>query len=68
MRSRMLPLVLCALLVTGCTQDSGSDGDAPAVALSAPEQRLTVVADADPSAAAGCGRERSHSGKLPATR
>ena len=53
MRSCTLPLALCALLVTGCTQDGGSGGGSDAsVAVAAPEQRLTLVADADPVAAA----------------
>ncbi|NEK87231.1 hypothetical protein GCU60_15930 [Blastococcus saxobsidens] len=55
MRSRTLPLVLCAVLVSGCTGDGDDEPggeESAVVGASAPEERLTVVADPDPVAAA----------------
>ncbi|SFP62285.1 hypothetical protein SAMN05660464_3731 [Geodermatophilus dictyosporus] len=58
MRRRTAPLAVSALLLAaGCTSSAGSDGSgsgdgSAAVAASAPDQRLTVVADAEPAAAA----------------
>lgn len=56
MRPRAVPVVLSALLLTAaCTSSAAGEGggpDAAAVATSAPDQRLTVVADAEPVASA----------------
>ncbi|GAB3313663.1 hypothetical protein GCM10027451_27690 [Geodermatophilus aquaeductus] len=56
MRPRAVPVVLSALLLTaGCTSSAAGEdegADAAAVATSAPDQRLTVVADAEPVASA----------------
>ncbi|SDC96993.1 hypothetical protein SAMN05660690_3144 [Geodermatophilus telluris] len=58
MRRRTAPLAVSALLLAaGCTasagsEDAGSDGGSASVTASAPDQRLTVVADAEPAAAA----------------
>ncbi|PWW25213.1 hypothetical protein JD79_04411 [Geodermatophilus normandii] len=56
MRPRAVPVVLSALLLAaGCTSSAAGgdeDGEAAAVATSAPDQRLTLVADAEPVASA----------------
>ncbi|RZU30785.1 hypothetical protein [Blastococcus saxobsidens] len=55
MRSRTLPLVLCAVLVSGCTDDGEDEpagADPAVVGVSAPGERLTVIGDADAVAAA----------------
>ncbi|CCG02279.1 hypothetical protein [Blastococcus saxobsidens] len=55
MRSRAFPLVLSATLLAACTSSSGEEPDEGAteapvaeVAVSAPDEALTVVADTDP--------------------
>ncbi|MGY1828884.1 hypothetical protein ACI8AA_00475 [Geodermatophilus sp. SYSU D01180] len=56
MRPRSVPVALSALLLAaGCTASTAAEGDgdgAAPVATSAPDQRLTVVADAEPAASA----------------
>ena len=54
MRSPTVPIALtAALLVSGCGAASGEDGgQAAGVTTSAPDARLTLVADDDPVAAA----------------
>ncbi len=60
MRARTVPIavpiaVTAVLLAAGCTSSAGGaegDTEQAAVATSAPDQRLTVVADAEPAASA----------------
>ncbi|MGY1884924.1 hypothetical protein ACI799_06435 [Blastococcus sp. SYSU DS0753] len=51
MRSRAVPLALSAVLLAGCTSSGDEEAEEAQVAeavTSAPDERLTVVADADP--------------------